>query len=340
MDHDTEPAPNVSYRLAYHVKRYLTTREKCTHNRYMRKLSAHFSFAFIIFFAVLLTPPAALGSYEEHKERILGVATKASLSIPPTAEGPGLLLPDSPLYFLDQLKQTVRLSLAFSPESRAKTHADIAGERLAELRFMLAKNNTQGADSALSGLSLHMKAAGKEVTLAKMNGNDVSQLAKTINTSIKDRQKVLDSLEVQATGEMQARVRASQESLMVAKVYVEEGLPVHELEQEILDDMRRLAQRGAEDISVSATQLEKDIEILKVQEGLASVNNLKAREEAIQKAIEEKNTELKLENERALAAELKEIEERVKSNEKTVSQIKETVRQAQVAAASIKNTEE
>src|SRR3989338_1846457 len=67
-----------------------------------------------------------------HQEDVLGVASAETLSIPPTAEGPGLVLPDSPLFFLDRLKQEFRLILAFTPEQKAKIHSAEAALRLSD----------------------------------------------------------------------------------------------------------------------------------------------------------------------------------------------------------------
>src|ERR1035437_4242316 len=49
--------------------------------------------------------------FADHQQDVLGVASAPVLSIPPTSDGPGLILPDSPLFFLDQIKQEVRLFL-------------------------------------------------------------------------------------------------------------------------------------------------------------------------------------------------------------------------------------
>ena len=90
-------------------------------------------------------------TFAHHQQQVLGVATISAdtlqnLQIPSTSEGPGLILPDSPLFFLDQLKQEFRLFLVFTPEAKAKIHASIAGERMAELRFMVQKNSKRGIE--------------------------------------------------------------------------------------------------------------------------------------------------------------------------------------------------
>src|SRR5258708_4914260 len=58
-------------------------------------------------FCVLLFLIVSQGSAFAQEQAVLGVETQPAVmpSIPPTSEGPGLLLPDSPFFFLDKLKQ-------------------------------------------------------------------------------------------------------------------------------------------------------------------------------------------------------------------------------------------
>ena len=184
------------------------------------------------------------------------------LSIPPTAEGPGLILPDSPLYFLDQVKQEFRLLLAFTPEQRAKIHNAVAGERMAELRFMLAKNNSAGIRVALLGISDNLKAASEDVVEAKLTVRNIDQLAKTVNDSIKEKRKTLSVLEQQATGEIRAQVLASVEALMDAKMKVEENLPAGLLLGETIEDLNQQIGDNINSASLSAEEVNRAIDAL------------------------------------------------------------------------------
>ena len=121
-----------------------------------------------------------------HLEEVLGVESMPVLSIPPTAEGPGFLLPDSPIFFLDQLNQEFRLFLAFTPEQKANIHNAVAGERLAELQLMLAKNSVPGVRIALLGVADNLKYASYDIVNAKLTGRSISLLAKSVNDSIKE----------------------------------------------------------------------------------------------------------------------------------------------------------
>ena len=168
-------------------------------NSYVSKKSVGilvFGLFSLVFSFVLIFSPSAIAS---HRAQVLGDATVPSdLSIPPTGEGPGILLPDSPFFFLDELKQNLRLFLAFNPEVKAKVHAAIAGERLAELQFMLAKNNEDGIRIALLGVSDNLKKAAEDLSRAKLKGKDIKILAKTLNDSIKEKREKLSFLEYQA----------------------------------------------------------------------------------------------------------------------------------------------
>lgn len=268
-----------------------------------------------------------------HKAQILGDSTtSADLSIPPTTEGPGLILPDSPLFFLDRLKQDFRLLLAFTPETKAKIYKDIAGERTAELRFMLAKNNLDAAKVALDGVASNLKNAAAQVNQAKLTGRNVDILAKTINDDIKAKQETLDILENQATGEVKTQVTSAQESLLKAKVEVEDALPEQELKNEIISDLRRKAERKVDEASDSARELQRDLDELNREASGAAKNSLNVREKAIKKAIKEKNEALKKVEEKLLETEQKKQEKLLEVQGKVSEQAKEAIKKAQEAA--------
>ncbi|MFA5195632.1 MAG: DUF5667 domain-containing protein [Bacteroidales bacterium] len=234
---------------------------------------------------VLFSNPA----YANHREDVLGANSTAVLSIPPTTEGPGLVLPDSPLYFVDQVKQGFRLLLAFTPEQKATIRNAIAGERLAELRIMLAKNNVSGIRTALQGLADNLKAASENLTDAKLTGRNIDLLAKSINDSIKDKQKILTDLGGQATGEMRAQVTAAKEALKIAKVKTEENLPTDLLVNETIDDLYQQIGDNVGSASLSAAEINRAIDVLTRLASQAAQENQLARREALINAINVKN---------------------------------------------------
>jgi hypothetical protein len=189
-------------------------------------------------------------------------AFASTLSIPPTTEGPGIVLPNSPLFFMDKIKQEFRLLLAFTPEQKARIHNSVAGERMAELRVMLAKDNAPGIEIALQGISDNFKKAAEDLADAKLTGRDINILTKEINNSIKEKQKVLSSLEKQATGEVRAQVVAAKEGLKVAKTQVEENLPVDQLVNETIGDLNQQIADDISSVSFSAAEINRAIAVL------------------------------------------------------------------------------
>lgn len=252
----------------------------------MRKL-------FIFLLSVgLASSVAVLSAYSVlayHQEQVLGVVSAQTLSIPPTSEGPGLILPDSPIFFLDKLKQEVRLLLALTPEQKAKAHNAVAGERLAELQFMLAKNNVAGVRVALQGVSDNLRTASDDVAHAKLTGRNITLLAKEVNDSIKEKQKSLSVLEDKATGEIKAQVTAAKESLKISKVKVEENLPADLLMNETIDDLNQEIDDNIDKATGSAKGINRAINVLTRLASEAAQRNQPRRWEALMHAIEVKN---------------------------------------------------
>lgn len=285
-----------------------------------------------IFILIVVQPVSA-----DYRARVLGASTVSSLDIPPTIEGPGLILPDSPLFFLDEIKQALRVNLTFAPEEKAKVYESIAGERLAELRFMLAKNNKDGIDIALRGVSNNLQKSSEELMQAKRLGKNVSLLAKQINDDIKLKQQSLDILENQTTGEMKSKASSVQEALIIAKIKAEDMLSEQELKEEINYDLNRQVQRQVDKGLELAKAIEEDLKDLTKEASSAAENSLKRREEAIKKAIEEKNLAAKKEQEFLLTSEKKKNEKLSELEANEAKTVMETVKKAQEAAAKYQN---
>lgn len=211
---------------------------------------------FVILLFILINPVPV---FANHKGIVLGESIQKSLSIPATTEGPGFILPDSPLFFLDQLKQQARLLLAFSPEDKVNVYQDIAGERAAELRIMLARGDQQGIRTDLDGIADNLKAAASALSDAQLTGRNVTKLAKALNDNIKAKQETLDILESQANGEIKAQVKTASVAVLGAKVQAEDALNPLDLENEIRDDLKRLFKKRVEDANLAEKAL-KEIE--------------------------------------------------------------------------------
>lgn len=270
--------------------------------------------------------------YARHR-RVLGVSTEsATPQIPPTAEGPGLILPDSPFFFLDQIKQTTRLFFAFNSEAKAKIHNAVAGERLAELRLMLARQHSDGIKTALEGISENLQEAADNLSNAQLSGKDIAESAREINNDIKRRQELLDVLESQADGVLKLRVLTAQASILQSKMKVEDGLPDDELENEIRDDLNREIKRRVHDATDSAKELEEGLDELNKQASEAAHKSLERREEALKKAIEKRNESLKKIQEKLLEKEKKKHEKLLEAQKKSSEQARHAIEKSKEAA--------
>lgn len=224
----------------------------------------------LILLALVVLLPGAVSA--QTRQSVLGASTSsATLSLPPTTEGPGLFLPDSPFYFLDMLKQQVRLFFAFTPEEKVQTYMSIAGERMAEVRFELQKGNSTAAEVALQGLKDNTKAAATLIAQQKFAGNDMTTTAEIVNETIKRRQQDLDMLDTEATGGFKAEVDAADAALTDAKIQVEDSLPQALLQREIQYDMTRDVTRNLVETTRTAAQVSDEVSFLE-QEASKTAN--------------------------------------------------------------------
>jgi len=307
---------------------------------------------FIFLLSVSLTSViivlSANSASAHHQEEVLGVAQAATLSIPPTSEGPGLILPDSPLFFLDKLKQQIRLFLAFTPEEKAKIHAAIAGERLAELQIMLSRNNVRGIRIDLQGVSDNLKAASLDLDNAKLTGRNISLLAKETNDLIKEKGEKLSILESKATGEIKAQVQGAREALKAAKVKVEDNLPADLLKNEVEADLDREIEDHINNATGSARGISHAIDVLTRLASESGQREQSHRREALMHAIEVKNDALRKQEEKLIERENKAREKLIEAKQKALkearkaaSRIEEAVQnlqEIQRAVAEIKNS--
>lgn len=180
--------------------------------------------------------------------------------IPPTIEGPGLILPDSPLFFLDELKQSIRLVLAFAPLEKTRVYANIAGERFAELRFMLEKGDKKAVMVALNGVSDNFAGALDALSQASFQGADVASLALSLNDGIRDKQRVFDRLEIESSGDLKIEVKRVEESLFASKAGIGNYLRADLSQNEARYDLEKKIARDVRNASEGAAILAMDIE--------------------------------------------------------------------------------
>lgn len=229
-------------------------------------------------------------------QKLVLAAETQNLSMPPTVEGPGLLLPDSPFFFLDRWKQTIRIFFAFTPQGKAQVYSDIAGERLAELRFMLLRQNLDGVTVDLQGIRDNTRAEAQELNSAQLSGFNVQDEARALNLSIKQRLQALDALGLSAKGELQADIKFTTQTLADSKSTIEDSLSPTDLTQEVQYDTQRELLINFQDASTSAMQIQETLIELQKEASQSALQNQTEREEALKIEIASETNALKRAN--------------------------------------------
>ena len=300
---------------------------------------------FVVFLSasllVVISLTFAISTYAHHQRQVLGDQTTSSeLILPPVTSGAGFILPDSPLFFLDKMFQGVRLVLAFTPERKARTHAQIAGERLAELRIMLARNDSDGITTTLSNLTQEVNHMSTTLSDASLNGRDVSLLAKQFNETIKAHRKVLGILKDQADGVLKLQLKTARETLKIAKIEIEDELAEDELENEIEEDLNEEIEDEVEESSRSAKRLDHAIDVLSKLASQAAEKRQTKREEALRHAIEVKNEAIRKQEEKFLEEEEKKHKRLLEAREKVIKEAREAIRKSREAAHKLREAHE
>ncbi|MBI2034987.1 MAG: hypothetical protein HYT11_04610 [Candidatus Levybacteria bacterium] len=245
-------------------------------------------FIFVIFGSIFVLSPSI--TLANHRQSVLGDSTASSeLVFPPLSSGPGFFLPNSPLYFLDKWFQIVRLTLAFSPERSAVIRSQIAGERLAELRVMLAQNDVSGINTALSELTKEAGETANSLNQASAQGRNVQDLARQLNETVKTQRKTLGILASQARGTLKLQLKTARKSLQEAKIEIEDELPENEIENEIENELEEDINDAVDETQDISKGLEHAIDVLNKLASEAAVRNQQRRLEALTHAIEVKS---------------------------------------------------
>lgn len=295
---------------------------------------------FPLVLALFIYLSASMPSLAHHRGRVLGASTPSSdVNFPSISNGPGFILPDSPLYFLDKIKQDIRLLIAITPEDKAKIHQNIAGERVAELRIMFARNHQKGIDRALLELKREVNSSAKELTNAELSGRNIATTAKEINDSIKSQRDVLSSLEKQTNGTLQLQIGLAKMAIKEAKAEVEDTLPEDELNKEIQESMEDELEDEIDDTSEHSDKITNLISELNKEASEAAKHALNKREEALKKAIEIKNEELKKKQEKLLESEKKKQEKYFELKKKSIEKSKQEAEKIREAAKKLKESQ-
>lgn len=265
-------------------------------------------------------------------QAVLGTSTNVTeVQFPAVTSGPGHILSDSPLYAFDKLYQKIRLLLVFTPENRARLHAQIAGERLAELRVATSRNNQIGIDNALTELSHESMAAASDLRDAATQGKDVTQLARDIHQQLTDYREVLKNAgeQVPDSAYEQKLVTAS-DVLWEAKLVSEDALPAGEADHQLAANIEAEVNEAVLGVASSAVKLEKKLSIYEKFASKAAEAKAKRDEaEASRSALQEKRNEILAQRKKAIQEYLAKVEILRKQREQELAKLKETIKDLQ-----------
>lgn len=177
-------------------------------------------------------------AFANHIQDVLGEQTSPNeIVVPPVVAGAGSILPDSPFYVVDKAFQNLKLSLSFSPEKKAEARNLIIGERLAELRVMAERNNTAAVHETLQDIAVQSERMAADLADAAAQGRNVSAVAQNINNTLRVNRGVLNTASQDANGPLALQLKSASQSLLAAKVQVEEHMPDQQMVEAMQDDL-------------------------------------------------------------------------------------------------------
>lgn len=131
-------------------------------------------FTLLIF--LLLVPIVSAQQTESDNSGVTDALEEETADILLTLPEPGIT-PDSPLYFLDTLGESLSLSITRSPEKKAEKAFLHAEEKLAEAKKMAEENKEKAANKAVGKHNKYLDEATDSLGKARALGKDVDALA-------------------------------------------------------------------------------------------------------------------------------------------------------------------
>ncbi len=248
-------------------------------------------------------------------------------NFPAVSNGPGYILPDSPFYFVDNLYQEIKLVLALTPEKRAIVRNEIVGERMAELRVMHARGSSRGISTALYELSRESKELAADLKEAELAGRDVTKIAKSINDSLRANRQVLAAASAGSSEELSLKLDSANESLLIAKVNVEDYLNPTDFEGAVDEDLEDEVETAVLGIETEAVSADKKLE--KLEKRTQKEADIEAK-----KALQEE----KVETQKAQVKEM--IQKKKEAREKRKKMLEERKKKIQEAREALKKSKE
>lgn len=180
------------------------------------------------------------------------------------------LTPESPLYFLDKLGETLRTFFIFNPEGKARLQITFAAERIAEIKVIFEAKGVEakGIEVAQDRLQAHLANAAATIIEMKTNGEDVGALAKELGDDFEGPKSVLEQ-----TFKEQKRTLEAQEK---------------ELKRQILEVRQAGDSARVESLVQQLGQVKAQKELLELKEEEAE-EALEREEERIEEEMEAKD---------------------------------------------------
>lgn len=196
-----------------------------------------FSGILAFFLLFIVTVPV---TYAAHG-RVLSAVRNSSRVDLTVNQGPGFLLPSSPIYFVDLLRDNLTLFLvSYDGSIKAKEHLRIAGERVAELNVLLDKEviDQKSLNVGLENLADHVQAAAETLRSEKHRGKNVEELASDLNKAINEQKQSLRAIRVKGDNEANLKITAKLATIRDIEVTVEDEMRKDLLENEIVSELK------------------------------------------------------------------------------------------------------
>lgn len=173
------------------------------------------------------------------------------------------LTPASPVYFIDEFFDDVRLFFAFNKEVKALLHVDLISERLSEIEAMLSKREEVSESQINTGeekIKYHISSIVDLLKEIESDGDEVGELAKRIDKSFEDTishfDEDIDHLVSESEGELEnIKERITSDSKKITGV---ERNNFDEIRR-IVDDIRFM-ESNADEIRFNIRKEEERIE--------------------------------------------------------------------------------
>lgn len=295
-----------------------------------------------VFIIFILSLAFASTSFARHAQ-VLGVSAQETTPALPLSQGAGLLLPNSPFYFIDLWRDNLSLLLAsFDGEAKARLHTKIAAERIVEVKLMLEGKNVSaaGLDTALNSITQNIEGAKVVIKSKKNQGQPVEKLAAEINQILDNQQQALKIILKISDDRIKLKIKAVQKAIEEDEVEIEDELAEDELGDEINEELEEEIKDEVEGASESARRVELLLTRLEEEASRSAQKALRKREEALRRAIEKQNKEQERAGEQLKKDEERKIEQLRKSQEESAEEARKAAKEAQKAAERLRKSQE